>query len=103
MPAAPPSCAAGTNRAPPATSAFVAWKLPLPTTPNTCRTPCPASVRPTASATRIAVLPLDEREHAARAAGSTQNRQRTGDEHRPGRRQGGDVTQLGEAVLAVAE
>jgi hypothetical protein len=35
MTAAPPSCRAATNRAPPAISAFVTWKFPLPTTPNT--------------------------------------------------------------------
>jgi hypothetical protein len=35
MTAAPPSCRAAMNRAPPAISAFVTWKLPLPTTPNT--------------------------------------------------------------------
>ena len=35
MLAAPPSCAAATNRAPAAIIVLVTWKLPLPTTPNT--------------------------------------------------------------------
>jgi hypothetical protein len=53
MLAAPPSCAAGTNRAPAATSAFVTWKLPLPTTPKTWSTPCSRRALPAAVATSI--------------------------------------------------
>ena len=50
--AAPPSCRAATNGTPAATSAFVTWKLPLPTTPNAWPTPSRASAaRRRASAT----------------------------------------------------
>src|SRR5690606_36782043 len=39
------------NGTPAATSAFVMWKLPLPTTPNTCAAPAAAIARPIATAT----------------------------------------------------
>src|SRR5512138_507675 len=106
MLAAPPSCAAGTKRAPAAISALVTWKLPLPTTPNTQPTPWAASARPTTSATLVPVRvslgplisfrasltslvrssPFDERERAARAAGTAHDRQRTDEEHGAGGR-----------------
>ncbi len=49
--AAPLSCRAATNGTPAARSAFVTWKLPLPTTPNACPTPSRASASPTNWAT----------------------------------------------------
>src|SRR4051812_992079 len=105
MLAAPFSWAAGTNLAPAASSALVTRKLPLPTTPNTVRTPHPASARPTACATitRRSGSSFDERQHAARAAGAADDRQRAGDHHRAGGRQGAEVAQLGQPVLVVAE
>src|SRR5262245_56231149 len=101
MLAAPASWAAGTNRTPPATKALVRWKLPLPTRPNACRVPPAASRRPTSSATRTSAL--HEREHPAGAAGATDDRQRRGEHQRAGDRQPGQVLQLGQAVLVVAE
>src|SRR5215217_3687231 len=50
MQIAPPSWRAWWNAAPAACRAWVAMKLPLPSTPNASRTPSAASVRPTASA-----------------------------------------------------
>jgi hypothetical protein len=52
--AAPPSCRAATYGTPPARSAFVTWKLPLPTTPKACPTPSSARARPTSSAVFMA-------------------------------------------------
>src|SRR3954447_23731430 len=108
MVAAPPSWAVATNRAPAATIAFGAWKLPLPTTPKTWSTPCATRCPPMRSATvmgapRFARSPLDEGQHAARAAGAPDDRQRSGDDHRTRRRQCGHVAQLGQPVLVVSE
>src|SRR4051794_37983275 len=106
MVAAPPSWAAATNRAPPATRALVTWKFPLPTTPKTTLTPCAARLSPTDSATSTVDIrpscPLDEGQHPARAARAAYDRQRSGDHDRPGRRQRGQVLQLGEPILARA-
>ena len=73
---------------PAATSALVTWKLPLPTTPNTWPTPCADEraadrLGDTASARSA----LDQGQHAGRAAGAADDRQRRGDHHRAGRRQ----------------
>ncbi len=57
MVTAPPSCRAAVKVAPASTSALVTWKLPEPTTPNTCSTPAPASAPPTACATCISARP----------------------------------------------
>src|SRR4051794_23787092 len=107
MVAAPPSWAAATNRAPPATRALVTWKFPLPTTPKTISTPCAARLSPTASATSTVdtnpSCPLDQGQHPARAAGAAHDRQRSGDHDRPGRWQRGQVLQLGQPVFARAE
>src|SRR5690606_27249370 len=50
MHAAPISWRAAVNGTPASISAFVTWKLLLPTTPKTCDAPSSAIVRPTASA-----------------------------------------------------
>ena len=88
---------------PAARSALVTWKLPLPTTPNACPTPSSASARPTSSATSgIEPSRLDQGQYPRRAPGPVDDRQRTGDHHRPGGRQPGQVLQLGQPVLARA-
>src|SRR5262245_23332873 len=102
MQAAPFSWAAATNRAPAATIAFVTWKLPLPTTPKTWSAPCATSVRPTTSATSMA-LALHQREHAAGAARAVHDGQRARDHDRARGRQSGQVLQLGQSVLVVPE
>ena len=103
MLAAPPSWAAATNRAPAATSALVTWKLPLPTTPKTWSTPCAASARPDHLGDVHRAVSARQRQHPARAAGAVHDRQRPGDDDRAGRRQRGQVLQLGQAELAVPE
>src|SRR5581483_681586 len=130
---APPSCLDATKLAPPSTRALLTAKLPLPIRPNTWRTPRSASAWPTASATFTeapspeetltpAPLPegegacappgswllsprsaLDEGEHAGRAAGAADDRQRRGDQDRAGRWELGQVGELGQPVLAGAE
>src|SRR4051812_28904072 len=112
MVAAPHSCRVATNGTPPARNALVTSKLPLPTTPNACAAPRPASVAPTNSAVftaspRRAWRRLDsllhQRVHPGRAARTIDDRQRRDDQHRPGGRQPGQVAQLGESALAGAE
>src|SRR5689334_7699982 len=65
--AAPHSCLAATNRAPLAIRAFVTWKLPLPTSPNTVSAPRLARVAPTASLTCISRGQLPARSTRASA------------------------------------
>src|SRR5258708_28245904 len=96
---APPSWRAATNVAPPATSALVTAKLPLPIRPKTWRTPRSASARPTASATSTALLTRDEGEDAGRAARATHDRQGCGYQDCAGRRQARQIRQLGQPVL----
>src|SRR5437764_2586216 len=100
---APPSWRAATNWAPEDTIALVTTKLPLPMSPNTCGGPRRASARPTASATCTLVLPRHQRQHASRAAGAAHDGQWSGDQHRPGGRQPGQVRQLRQTVLPGAE
>ena len=66
------------------------WKLPLPTTPKTCRRRARrARGRATSADRPRRRSPLDQRQHPARAAGAADDRQRRGDHHRAGRRQRG--------------
>src|ERR1700747_2973865 len=106
MPAAPPSCRAATNRAPPAMRALVTWKLPLPTTPNTVVAPRRVRTVPTASLTRIQAAgagPPRRGERPPGATGAAGDRQREHDDHGALRRQQRQVLQLGEPVLAGSE
>src|SRR5919197_2914719 len=108
MVAAPHSCLVATKRAPPAISALVTWKLPLPTTPKTVSTPSEARALPTASATSIlGGLPgksaLDQGEDGGGAAGAGHDRQRSGDEDRALRRQLGEVLELRQPVPVGAQ
>ena len=100
MLAAPPSWRAATNRTPPARSAFVTSKLPLPTTPNAVPTPRPASVRPTSSATFTAPPARSTRaglpDPPTIGSGETTSSV-------AGRRQRGQVPQLRQAVLPGAQ
>src|SRR3954469_6207158 len=100
---APPSWRAARKVAPCSTMALVTTKLPLPSSPKTCSAPSPTSARPTASATFTVRAPLYQRQHASRAAGPADDRERRGDQHGAGRGQPGDVRKLGQAVLAGPE
>src|SRR5579862_5101092 len=93
------------KRAPCAVSALVTWKLPLPTTPKTVRTPASASALPTASATvtRAAMSASHECQHAGGRARTGDDRQWGRDHHRAGCRETVEVAQLGQAILVRPE
>src|SRR6266545_294380 len=107
MVAAPHSCLVATKRAPPAISALVTWKLPLPTTPKTVSMPSRARALPTASATSMRPpggrSALDQGEHAGGAAGAADDRQWAGDHHGALWGQLGEVLELRQPVPVGAE
>src|SRR5207237_2074336 len=96
---AAPSWRAATKEAPPATSALVTSKLPLPISPETCRTPSRARVAPTAWATRTVRLPRHQGQGPRRAARSSDDGEWCHDEDRAGRGQLAEAHQGGQPVL----